>query len=522
MKWKPGLTVYKTAFLICGLAAWWATGRYASTGRAVVRTLAAEADAKLDTRGAASAANRMKALHAAGNSAGGIAAVVAEWGAIKDVVELRRLFESCASLAEPWRILARQEAVRRWVDLDAKSAASYAVAHRDQEFLKAFMAHWGIGLSAGELAASIKEIFGDPRNFVALIPDGGDDFNYQISVEDTKRVLGGMDPFAAAQAWAQLGYAKLPPDSVFALFQSSAAKDPVGAAALAATIPDERLRTVATDAVLSGLALADPLKALSQAPADASLRMRIFMNAFSKLAETDPQQAVNFIETLTGEEDRLLAPLLLCRAWIKHDPAQAAKYAQEHSTPQLRSLLAQHLSYQVEQQGAKAPEWAIISELTDPTMRIQLSGTALSQALADSPAKFQEEWDTLTPLQQAESLAGLAGRIPGVNPLQANWTDLAPKVLALQGAALEQALQGDALGAAWAQQDPVSLLAALNRHPHSVDAEKATLAAVREWAAQDLVAATSYVDQIPAGPRRHAARASLTDAVIDPSARPSD
>lgn len=333
----------------------------------------------MDTKGAASAAQRMKALKAAGNSAGGIAAVLAEWGAITDVVELRRLFESCASLAEPWRSLVRQDVVRRWVALDAKSAASYAVAHQDQEFLKSFMAHWGTGLSAGQLAASIKEVFGDPRNFTALIPDGGDDINYQISLEDTRQVLGGLDPFAAAQAWAQLGYAKLPPDSVFALFQSSAAKDPDGAAALAATIPDARLRKVATDAVLAGLAIADPLKALAQAPADSTLRIRIYENAFSILAKTDPQQAVRFIETLTREEDRFLPPLILSSAWIKQDPAQAAMFVQEHGTPQLRSMLAQNLSYQVEQLETKAPDWAIIGGLTDPAMRIQLGGAALSQ-----------------------------------------------------------------------------------------------------------------------------------------------
>lgn len=509
MKRNLRLTGPKWVFLIMGMAAWWATGRYASTGRAVVRTLAGEAGAKLDTKGAASAAIRMKALQAAGHSAGGIAAVLAEWGAVTDVVELRRLFESSAGLAEPWRSLARQEAVRRWVELDAKSAASYAITHRDQEFLQAFMAHWGEGMSAGALAASIKEIFGDPRNFAALIPDGGDDSYYHISVEDTKRVLGAMNPFTAAQAWAQLGYARLPADSVFALFQSSAAEDSAGAAALAATIPDDRLRKVAEDAVLAGLALADPLRALSQLPPEGPLRFQIQQLALSRLAETDPGQAVRFIETQSRPQDQEISRYVLCTVWMKHDPASAAKYAGEHSTPQLRALMAQQLSQAVEWQGIKPPDWAVISGLTDPTMRIQLSGTAMSQALADSPAKFQEQWDTLTPLQQAESLAGLAGPIPGVNPLQANWTELAPKVLGLQGAALELALKGDALGSAWAQQDPISLLTALNRHPNSAAAEKATAAAVREWARQDLPAAAAYVDRIPAGPRREAARASL-------------
>ncbi len=509
MKRKFNLTAAQWVFLSCGLAAWWVTGRYASTGRAVVRTLAAEAGAKLDTRGAASAANRMKALRAAGNSAGEIARVLEPWGVITDVVELRRLFESCGHLAEPWRTLAREEAVRRWVELDAKSAASYALAHQDIEFLNAFMARWGTGLSTEELASSIKEIFGDPRNFTALIPDSGEEVDFQISLANTKRVLGGLDPFTAAQAWAQLGYAKLPSDSVFALFQSSAAKDSAAAAALAATIPDDRLRKVAQDAVLAGSAVADPLKALSQLPPEGPLRFNIQQQALSRLAEIDPGQAVRFIETQSRPQDQDISRYVLCTTWMKHDPASAAKYAEEHSTPQLRAMMAQQLSQAVEVHGAKAPDWTIISELTDPTMRAQLSGTAMSQALADSPAKFQEMWEALTPLQQAESLAGLAGRVPGVNPLQANWTELAPKVLALKGAALEQALQGDALGAAWAQQDPVSLLSALSQHPNSEAAEEATAAAVREWAAQDLPAAMAYINQIPLGPNREAARAGL-------------
>ena len=507
---KPGfLTRPRIIFLTVALCSWWVTGRYASTGRAVVRTLVGEAEARLDKKGAAAAAVRMQALTAAGTSVVKIAAVLASWGTITDVLELRRLYESCEKLAEPWRSLARLEAIRRWVELDPKTAASYAVAHRDPEFLREFINRWGTGLSADALAASMKEIFGDPRNFAALMPGENNRREYtRVSVEKTKILLGKLDPIIALQAWAKLGFAKMPGEAVFALFQSSAAKDPDGAAALAAGIPDEKMRKVAEDALLAGLALADPAKALAQMPQGSPLRQTIYNHAFSTLAATDPQLAISYIEKLPPG-DQGWARINFCSAWLKHDPAAAAKYAQEHSPPQWRSYFARNLVDAVEAGQAKAPDWQIVSQLQDPVMRSQLGGVALNRVLEQGPEAFQQQWEILTTQQQAESLAGMAGTTPGNNAIQAHWTELAPKVTALQGAALEQALSSGALGSAWAQQDPVSLLKALDQHPHSAAAEKATAAAVREWAAQDLAGARTYVEQIPPGPRQDAARGSL-------------
>jgi len=92
------------------------------------------------------------------------------------------------------------------------------------------------------------------------------------------------------------------------------------------------------------------------------------------------------------------------------------------------------------------------------------------------------------------------------NGFPSNGPELAPKVMALQEAALETAPAGEAPGAVWEQQDPVSLLRALE---HGAAAGKATVAAVQDWAAQALPAATAYVAQIPPGPRQDAARRAL-------------
>ena len=253
----------------------------------------------------------------------------------------------------------------------------------------------------------------------------------RVSVEKTKILLGKLDPFIALQAWAKLGFAKMPGEAVFALFQSSAAKDPDGAAALAAGIPDEKMRKVAEDALLAGLALADPAKALAQLPQGSPLRDTIYNHAFATLAATDPQLAISFIEKLPSGEHRW-ARINFCSAWLKHDPAAAAKYAQENSPPQWRSYFARNLVDAVEAGQAKAPDWQIVSQLQDPVMRIQLGGVTLSRVLEQGPEAFQQQWEILTPQQQAESLAGMAGTTPGNNPLQAHWTELAPKVTALQ------------------------------------------------------------------------------------------
>ena len=219
---SPGfLTRPRIVFLTVALCSWWVTGRYASTGRAVVRTLAGEAEARLDKKGAAAAAVRMQVLTAAGTSAAKIAAVMASWGTITDVLELRRLYESCEKLAEPWDSLARREAIRRWVELDPKTAASYAVAHRDPEFLMEFLDHWGTGLSVDALDASMKEIFGDLRNFAALMPEENNRREYtRVSVEKTKILLGKLNPFIALQAWAKLGFAKMPEDAACGSLES--------------------------------------------------------------------------------------------------------------------------------------------------------------------------------------------------------------------------------------------------------------------------------------------------------------